>query len=68
MVASAPQPFLAHLNRTRNYLGYTNWRSDANGDPPSDADFDEIKIFNRYLTAREIQGDMAMTSAYVIKI
>ncbi len=71
LVASSEQPPLAKVVRTKNYLGYTNWRNTSGGgggDAPSDAEFDEIKIFDRCLSASEILGDFKMTASYVTSL
>jgi hypothetical protein len=58
LVASGAQPTARYVN----YLGFTNF----NGDPPSDADFDEVKIFSRVLSLSQITSDINMTSPYII--
>jgi hypothetical protein len=43
--------------RTSNFVGRSNWY--INGvDQDADADFDDLKIFNRSLSQQEIQSEM----------
>jgi hypothetical protein len=65
LVVSVAQPTARNVNRTNNYLGFTN-SYQANVYPPSDADFDEVKIFNRMLTPQQVANDMSMNDAYII--
>ena len=44
---------LENVIRSSNYVGRSNW-----GEPDADADFDDLKIFNRALTQNEIQFEM----------
>ena len=41
---------LTKVNRTSNFIDRSNW-----GDPNPDAIFDDLKLFNRALTQKEIQ-------------
>jgi hypothetical protein len=43
----------ANVMRSKCFFGKSNW----NGDPYADADFDEIKFFNRNMSQAEIQND-----------
>ncbi len=43
-----------NLYRTNNYIGKSSWSVDEN----ADADLDELKIFNRGLSQKEIQNEM----------
>ena len=43
-----------NITRRINFIGKSNWY----GDPNADADFDELKIFNRGLTREEILFEM----------
>jgi hypothetical protein len=43
-----------NVYRKKNYLGKSNWNSDAY----ADADFDELKIYNRALNFSEVLFDM----------
>ena len=47
---------LKNVVRTLNYVGRSNWY--MNGDLDADADFDDLKFFNRALTQTEIQFEM----------
>ena len=50
-------PFsLANVVRDSNFIGRSNWF--LNGDKDVDADFDDLKIFNRALTQKELQLEM----------
>ncbi len=44
----------ANVIRSSNFIGRSNWAGNSN----ADADFDDLKIFNRALTAQEIQFEM----------
>ena len=44
-----------NIIRTLNYVGRSNWYP---GNDDTDADFDELKIFNRALTQQEIANEM----------
>ena len=43
-----------NVKRNISYIGKSNWIADSN----ADADFDELKIFNRGLTKQEILFEM----------
>lgn len=43
-----------NVNRTKNYLGKSSWNNDAY----ANADFDELKIYNRALNWSEVLHDM----------
>ncbi len=45
---------LANVVRSSNFIGKSNWNHDEN----ADADFDDLKIFNRALSQQEIQLEM----------
>ena len=47
---------LANVVRDSNFIGRSNWF--LNGDKDVDADFDNLKIFNRALTQKELQLEM----------
>ena len=50
---------LNNLVRNSNFIGSSNWYNTNGGnDQHSDADFDDLKIFNRYLSPNEIQFEM----------
>ena len=51
-----PSFSLKNIVRTLNYVGRSNWY--MNGDLDADADFDDLKLFNRALTQTEIQFEM----------
>ena len=45
---------LANVIRNYNFIGRSSW----NGDEDADADFDDLKIFNRALSLKDIQFEM----------
>ena len=47
-----------NLTRKSNYIGWDNWAADS----PSNATYDEIKIYNSPLTPEEILLDMSIGS------
>jgi len=49
---------LANIVRTSNYIGRSNWYGPGRSEQDADADFDDLKIFNRALTQQEIQFEM----------
>jgi hypothetical protein len=49
---------LVNVVRTRNFVGRSNWFDNTNLDKDADADFDDLKIFNRALSQQEIQSEM----------
>jgi hypothetical protein len=63
-ISSGTQPIARNLNRTLNYLGNTNWPAY----PPSNADFDDIKIWNRALTAQQVLTDYNFAKSYMYKL
>ena len=46
------------ITRTENYVGRSNWYQPPDNDPDTEADIDEIKIFDRALTAKQINFEM----------
>ena len=48
---------VANVVRSSNFIGRSNWYS-ISGAQDADADFDDLKIFNRALTQQEIQYEM----------
>lgn len=52
-----------HSVRTKNYLGKSNWN-----DGLANADFDELKIFNRALSQNEILQEMYGNMSYITRI
>ena len=49
---------LNNIVRTLNYVGRSNWYNNGAGDRDADADFDDLKFFNRALKQTEIQFEM----------
>jgi hypothetical protein len=47
---------LTNITRTSNFIGRSNWI--FNGDKDADADFDDLKIFDRALSQKEITFEM----------
>ncbi len=47
----------ANILRTSNFVGRSNWWSPG-ADADANADFDELKIFNRALSQQEIKDEM----------
>jgi hypothetical protein len=50
------------VNRTKCYFGQSNWN-----DAISNADFDEIKFFNRALSQAEVQNDYNNIQSYMVQ-
>ncbi len=53
VLVNAPCYVLRNLTRAQCFFGKSNW----GGDPAANADFDEIKFFNRVLSLAEIISD-----------
>jgi hypothetical protein len=53
-----------NVTRSQCYFGKSNW----DGNPYADADFDEIKFFNRALSPAEIQNDFESIRSFMIQI
>jgi len=47
-----------NITRTANYVGRSNWKFTSYADSDTDADFDELKIFNRSLIQSEVIFEM----------
>lgn len=54
---------LNNVSYAQNYLGI-----DAPGGTPIDADFDELRLYNRALTLSELQDDMSKTDSYLVLV
>ena len=52
---------ISPVNRTQNYFGNTNW---VKIDPYSNAEYDEIKFYNRCLTQAEIINQMNLKTLF----
>jgi hypothetical protein len=60
-VTGATQPILRNISRTSNFLGNTNWEALQ----PSNAEFDEVKIWNRALSAADVAADRSYNRSYI---
>ena len=59
LVASSISKAPLNVNRTRCYIGRSNWyNSTGGGDPDANACFDDLMLYNRALTPYEIQDYM----------
>ncbi len=60
-ISGGSQYILNNVNHSINFLGNLNWAGYA----PSNAEFDEVKIWNRALTAAEVLSDSSYNRSYI---
>jgi hypothetical protein len=61
---SRAMPILRNITRNYTFLGYSNW----NGSGLANADLDEVKIWNRALSAQEVSNDKNYNMSYIYTI